>query len=399
MHRARVNAAAGNKVLAEGKWLTVIGNRSVRKGDWIWTDGRCVYGHESAGGSAPVLAKSGEIGIPLYIGGYHYIYQRGELRFLHVGHRDDGLLYLGAHAAYLLKHPYPQRERQLLDADMDAAGNIFTLTGVYWVEDDFGIRPGALGAVRIRKNGEEIASYDLRPYYGMLKKATFTSIITGGGHVDCEGNWGFYLEVDASTDGGYKGDKPGREMTNTVYYVDSDGVHQLFYEYARLNKNGFLRKMENFTGARGRKFPIHDGYYYMWDSYAPVDVNKMTRPVRIILTVFTPTGDKIVTGCFHLGTLFTILRIGEGQYLLGVYSADIQKVWASTQGWDQNPGEYPPEWEWDVVHPVENGLYLCKDGVLQQLAEGICDTFRFRCVRDVKKWEKTLKKAIQGGEG
>jgi len=56
---------AGKKALAEGKWLTVIGNRSVHNGDWVWTDGRCIYGHESAGGSAPVLVKRGESGVQL----------------------------------------------------------------------------------------------------------------------------------------------------------------------------------------------------------------------------------------------------------------------------------------------------------------------------------------------
>ena len=399
MHRARVSTVEGKKALSEGKWLTVIGNRSVHSGDWVWTDGRCIYGHESAGGSAPVLAKRGESGVPIYVGGWHCIYQRGELRrLLGLPASYKGLLYLGAHAAHLLPHPYPRGKRQLLDADMDAYGNIFTLTGVCWEEDDDGIWPGALGAVRAEKNGEKIASHDLRPYYGALKKATFTSIITGGGHIDCEGNWGFYLEIDASTDGGYNGRKPGREMTNTVYYVNAAGAHPLFYEYARLNENGFLRKIEKFTGARGKKFPIHDGYYYMWNRYAPVSANVLSRPERIILTIFTPAGNKVVTGCFRLGTRFTILRIGDGQYLLGVHSVTTQTLSMSTTGEDQVPEVYPPEWGWDVVHPFENGLYLCKDGVLQKLAEGDCDTFRFRRVRDVQTWEKTLKNAIQGGK-
>ena len=399
MHRARVTEVRGKKVLSEGKWLTVIGNRSVHNGDWVWTDGRCIYGHESAGGSAPVLAKRGESGVPIYVGGWHRIYQRGELRRLSglpaVSYR--GLLYLGAHAAHLLPHPYPRGKRQLLDADMDAYGNIFTLTGVYWEEDDDGIWPGALGAVRAEKNGEEIASHDLRPYYEMFKLPHYTSIITGGGHIDCEGNWGFYLEIDASTDGGYNGRKPGREMTNTVYYVNAASAHPLFYEYARLNENGFLRKIEKFTGARGKKFPIHDGYYYMWNRYAPVSANVLSRPERIILTIFTPTGDKILTGCFRLGTRFTILHIGDGQYLLGVHFVTTQTLSMFTTGEDQVPEVYPPEWGWDVVHPFENGLYLCKDGVLKNLVEGYCDTFRFRRVRDIKTWEKTLKNAIQGG--
>ena len=92
----------------------------------------------------------------------------------------------------------------------------------------------------------------------------------------------------------------------------------------------------------------------------------------------------------------TILRIGDGQYLLGVYHVTIQKLWAISQGWDQNPEEPYPQ-EWDEVRPFENGLYLCKDGVMKRLVKGDCDTFRFRRVRDVKTWEKTLKNAIQGG--
>ena len=54
MHRARVKAVSGNKVLADGTWLTCIGNHTVYLGEWIWTDGRCVYGHESEGGSSYV---------------------------------------------------------------------------------------------------------------------------------------------------------------------------------------------------------------------------------------------------------------------------------------------------------------------------------------------------------
>ena len=151
MHRARVSTVAGKKALAEGKWLTVIGNRSVHSGDWVWTDGRCIYGHEFAGGSAPVLVKHGESGVPVYVGARHCIYQRGALRNLHVDYEYRGLLYLGAHAAYLLPHPYPQRKQQLLDADMDTAGNIFTLTGVYWILVEDWIWTGSLGSVHVRK--------------------------------------------------------------------------------------------------------------------------------------------------------------------------------------------------------------------------------------------------------
>ena len=141
MHRTRVNAVAGKKALAEGKWLTVIGNRRVHSGDWVWTDGRCIYGHESAGGSAPVLVKRGESGVPVYVGARHCIYQRGELRNLHVDYEYRGLLYLGAHAAHLLPHPYPQRESSSFLMQTWTQLGIFLRLRVfigYWLKTGYG---------------------------------------------------------------------------------------------------------------------------------------------------------------------------------------------------------------------------------------------------------------------
>ena len=45
MYRAKVEAINGLNVKANGKWLTIIGNKPVSIGDDIWTDGRCVYGN------------------------------------------------------------------------------------------------------------------------------------------------------------------------------------------------------------------------------------------------------------------------------------------------------------------------------------------------------------------
>lgn len=59
MHRTIASAVDGNKVLVDGTWLKCIGNRDVQKGDLIWTDGRCVYGHCSEGGSMTVEFRDG----------------------------------------------------------------------------------------------------------------------------------------------------------------------------------------------------------------------------------------------------------------------------------------------------------------------------------------------------
>ena len=57
MYRAMVEAVSGLKVRAGGKWMTCIGNRTVKAGDMIWTDGRCVYGHDREAQTPLVIAN------------------------------------------------------------------------------------------------------------------------------------------------------------------------------------------------------------------------------------------------------------------------------------------------------------------------------------------------------
>ena len=66
MYKARVESVNGTKVRAGGKWLTCIGNKNVRAGDLIWTDGRCVYGNEQTPQQPFVITATKEIlGIPI----------------------------------------------------------------------------------------------------------------------------------------------------------------------------------------------------------------------------------------------------------------------------------------------------------------------------------------------
>lgn len=93
MYRARVEAVSGLKVRAGGKWLTCIGNRTVKAGDMIWTDGRCVYGHDREAQTPIVIANPApakeDLAIPIQIGNKLYTYRKGELEL--VGEMPRGL--------------------------------------------------------------------------------------------------------------------------------------------------------------------------------------------------------------------------------------------------------------------------------------------------------------------
>lgn len=71
MYRAKVEQINGVNVRAGGKWLKCIGNKIVNVGDYVWTDGRCVYGYEQESMTPLVITNNpDELGIPILISSY-----------------------------------------------------------------------------------------------------------------------------------------------------------------------------------------------------------------------------------------------------------------------------------------------------------------------------------------
>ena len=81
MHRARVTAVGNTKAQADGKWLNIIGNKAIAAGDFVWTDGRCVYGNISEGGGTAPIINSSEPYVPIFMkDGTHCLYHKGRLK-------------------------------------------------------------------------------------------------------------------------------------------------------------------------------------------------------------------------------------------------------------------------------------------------------------------------------
>ena len=161
MHRARVKAVSGNKVLADGVWLTCIGNRTVYPDEWIWTDGRCVYGHESEGGSSyvPTNVLSG---IPLLQIKWkdqknqmlHSYYAKGKIHPLGFSREDIWMVNSTRRFAYVSGYG-------MLDAEMDERGNLYTLEAVNVLVFPLTGVDQRDSVLSVKCNGEIIAAYDL----------------------------------------------------------------------------------------------------------------------------------------------------------------------------------------------------------------------------------------------
>ena len=84
MYIAKAAVVSGTKVFADGKWLTCIGNKRVRAGDYIWTDGRCVYGNKLISQQPLVITSNDDKAIPIlsFRKGYSLTTDKKQLKYI-----------------------------------------------------------------------------------------------------------------------------------------------------------------------------------------------------------------------------------------------------------------------------------------------------------------------------
>ena len=140
MYRAKIEGVSGSKVYADGKWLFSIGNKNFRTGDFVWTDGRCAYGHfQEAQQPQVIIAPPADEGIPIYYSGSRehilYSFQKNKIKQVDQierpkdtpsGWADTKLI---NDKRRVFKHKY-------LASNIDSKGNIFVMAEVYKIDDD-----------------------------------------------------------------------------------------------------------------------------------------------------------------------------------------------------------------------------------------------------------------------
>lgn len=138
MYRARVEAVSGLKVLAGGKWLSCIGNKNVRAGDLIWTDGRCVYGNEQTPQQSHVITPPKEdLAIPVASNFKFYTYQK------YLNHNADSEKRLKFLTNNKSGKVYFSNNSKIVAVNVDSSGHRYYIL----LEDD---------AIKIVKNGNTV---------------------------------------------------------------------------------------------------------------------------------------------------------------------------------------------------------------------------------------------------
>lgn len=147
MYKARVQTVSGTKVRAGGKWLTCIGNKNVRVGDSVWTDGRCVYGNEDTPQQPfVIIAPNEEWGIPIVANRQYFTYDKNLKKHTDIG-SDTVAMKILPKIKILTNdkkgNVYISTNENILAANSDNFGNVY-----YLIEDGDNIN--------IVKNGEVV---------------------------------------------------------------------------------------------------------------------------------------------------------------------------------------------------------------------------------------------------
>ena len=353
MHRARVKAVRGNRVLADGVWLTCIGNRTVYPGEWIWTDGRCVYGHESNGGSSyvPTNALSG---IPLLQIKWkdqknqmlHSYYAKGKIHPLGFSKEDIWMVNSSRHFAYVSGYG-------MLDAEMDERGNLYTLEAVNALVFPLIGADQRDSILSVKRNGEIIAAYDLVQMFGAPAVSGPTDLYscqTEGGRVDKEGNFKVMIWHSISEHG------ENGSHVSTDRYVFFDGSNlEPWMEKTKTTPRDSVTGESHTSESRWSapdysiRYPLHDGMYMRF----PANLDYLISGKRYISKIYSAKDELLMELETNPTARTSLCPLGQGKYLVSTGSP----------------------------------LYLWKDGQFTKLMRG-CYNYRLRRMSNLNKWKK-----------
>ena len=117
MRKVRISAIGDFKyVFADGKWLALVGNKPVKVGDRVWTDGRCVYGNFQDAQSPIVITPDEDWIIPIAVrDGKGFSFANGQLEYIeNVGKR----IINNSKQVYAIPN-------NILSCNIDDVGNIY----------------------------------------------------------------------------------------------------------------------------------------------------------------------------------------------------------------------------------------------------------------------------------
>lgn len=392
MYRVRADIVSGTKVFAGGKWLRCIGNKNVSVGEYVWTDGRCIYGNYQESQQPIVITAFENEGIPIYMldwdfdkhqyVGNLYTYKKSLKKISEVPRgksiiSDD--FFINDYKNGVWK-PFSSSGR--FGFSYDSYGvNIDKNNNVY----EIGINETPTPHVDIKKNGKVITTFAC-------------SDITSAPFIENENVWAFIAHNHHSEN-------------------ISESVTRVYTDSKLVTSEG------TFDFAEGIKCPLQDKFYYVINNV--LTCPGTGAPLYMYISIFTPNNKLVIKETFHTGSYIAICQVGNGEFLLGI-KIIFPRIYSFSNGvlyknlapsprvigsidyeyWndgsgavllivpsgDKNPQELVNYF--DNTPYINEGLYICTKNKLEKIAEGNCVNQRLRPMTKIKDWHKRIIMAL-----
>lgn len=398
MYRAKAEAVSGTKVYAGGKWLTCCGNKIVRVGEYIWTDGRVVYGNHQEAQQPLVIPtpQKQDEGIPILI------YDSQSKNYLFYSFTKRGLKQIDTNENFPFgfiindskQNVYFSSDDSVININVDDKGNIFKLIGYLDVEDS-----ETLAVIKV--NDSVIATFNSDDFFDRTESVapfpveTFHAdnyVIARGfcnvqwGFIENAENWAFIVdtqigEITLYDNGVYLPDYGSTKVYGTanfyrLYFVTPNKITPLFHSLRTslptlqgTYDGSILRySSRNFTiteeEIRNIQYPLGDDNYYRvteikggsasWNSFN--------------VTIYSKENKAICQFPCEPIMTYLMFRNFHGKYLIGVNNSAIP--------YEEN---------------IQDGLYLCKNGELELLIDGSVRNWRLRPMKKIKNWQNRIQ--------
>lgn len=443
MYRVKAEAVSGKSVFADGKWLRCIGNKIVRAGDFVWTDGRCVYGnHKEAQQPLVITAPDNDTAIPIITQLGHYPTLERQEYFTY-----DKRLKAVKRNVTDSPDPYTSftRIRKMIN---DRKGNVYWTRFYYrnYFYTQWGIIAANIDkynnfyAIRInyKPNGNhfvEIIKNELvvDSFYSdicripVLERVSARCTFLQGEHpyndspfaqatlefcngiIEDENNWALMVEVDAYAYADTE-EKVGESIhhgldveryhyhttsENSNFLISPSGVIKLYHieqesiehsaaDWYDLSGSHHLIERE-YSSQKSAAVDAPQQKIPLQDGYYYL-INKVTLPERWAII-----GDFNATLSAHF-SLFT----PTGEIILGETDNNVMfPLGARITICKLSKDNYLIGIEFNITLPdnevVKAGLYSCKQGILTLIKDGNCRTHKLRPMKKYKNWQNRIK--------
>lgn len=429
MKRVKVNAVNGTMINADGKWLYCIGNIPVRVGDYIWTDGRCVYGNVMEAGEPFIILNSeNEKGIPLLARNlkpkYFGFFNRKKIKTIkRVNLQNcEGLVNNKNKCVLINKKDYGENFQGVLDAEISNNGDIYLLETVHFDEEK-----AALVGGNIFKNGKKTANYldNLKSEISKIEseaklEEVYSQFAIDSGFIDKDGSYTVFCLVQAF----------GSADTATQGDWDQSIIHELDHTtmITSYRKELILKPKENTTlitsslrssrveielnsyninvADHSIKIPLPDNWYY---TFAFPEKMRQITGIDTPTLEFSEDAESLVSQAIIFPDSFSFQHqsMGNlGKYEIKIYNEkDIQQLTLKYNYFPFKILLHSIYAEKFLIEPSERGFIeiVNKNGdILDSPATdkkfdspkyiSYTDNYRFREMKDINKYKKEISK-------